>query len=151
HDVIELVQKKVSDELHQHFEESNNYKPQKADWLEGKWKGLRSKNATDSGKEPKTGVENALLKKVGEAISSVPDDFALHRKLNRFMDGRRAMVDNGQGVDWAMGEALAFGTLLEEGYVVRLSGQDCGRGTFTQRHAVLKDQVTEERYVPLNH
>jgi 2-oxoglutarate dehydrogenase E1 component len=81
----------------------------------------------------------------------VPKDFDLNPKLKRFIDGRKKAIDSGEGVDWAFGEALAFGTLLAEGDPVRLSGQDSGRGTFSQRHSVYIDQTTEERYVPLNH
>ena len=80
----------------------------------------------------------------------MPDDFKLHRTAKRFLDNRRKMIETGQGIDWAMGEALAFATLLKEGYKVRLSGQDVERGTFSQRHSVLFDQETEERYTPLN-
>ena len=83
--------------------------------------------------------------------SPIPKDFNIHRTVKRFLDNRRKMIETGNGVDWAFGEALAFGTLLKEGYKVRLSGQDVERGTFSQRHAVLFDQDTEKRYTSLNH
>ena len=81
----------------------------------------------------------------------MPKSFKLHRTLQRVLDARRKTIEEGQGIDWAMGEQLAFGTLLQEGFPVRLSGQDVQRGTFSQRHAVLVDQDNERRYTPLNH
>jgi 2-oxoglutarate dehydrogenase E1 component len=80
----------------------------------------------------------------------VPEDFNLHRTLRRLFDRKAEMMATGEGFDWATAEALAFGSLLLEGFPVRLSGQDSGRGTFSQRHSVLVDQVDEHRYVPLS-
>ena len=80
----------------------------------------------------------------------MPDGFNVHRTIQRFLDSRRKMTETGEGIDWAMGEALAIGSLVDEGHPVRLSGQDSERGTFSQRHSVLIDQETEARYVPLN-
>ena len=97
-----------------------------------------------------TGVDLAKLKEIGAKISKAPDGFNVHRTIQRFLDGRAKMIETGEGIDWAMGEALAFATLVDEGHRVRLSGQDCERGTFSQRHSVLIDQETEARYVPLN-
>ena len=92
------------------------------------------------------------LKKVGHAISHVPEDFHLHKTIQRqLMQTKRQMIETGEGIDWSTGEALAFGTLLDDGFPVRLSGQDSSRGTFSQRHSALVDQETEERYLPLNH
>ncbi len=91
------------------------------------------------------------LKEIGLSISSVPKEMNIHKTIQRFLENRRKMVETGEGIDWAMGEALAFGTLVTEGHRVRLSGQDCERGTFSQRHSVLIDQETETRYTPLNH
>jgi 2-oxoglutarate dehydrogenase E1 component len=88
---------------------------------------------------------------VGLAISRVPDDFAVNPKIARQLEAKRAMIETGEGIDWATGEALAFGTLLQEGHFVRLSGEDCQRGTFSHRHAVLIDQETQAEYTPLNH
>jgi 2-oxoglutarate dehydrogenase E1 component len=88
---------------------------------------------------------------MGKKLASVPKDFKVHRTIKRFLDHRRKMAETGKDIDWAMGEALAFGSLLEEGFRVRLSGQDVERGTFSQRHSVLFDQETEKRYTPLNH
>ena len=133
------------------YEAGQVYKPNKADWLDGRWAGMRP--ATELGDDPRrgqTGVDLDKLKEMGLKISSVPEGFNVHRTIPRFLDGRRKMIETGEGVDWAMGEALAFGSLVDENHRVRLSGQDCERGTFSQRHSVLIDQETEARYVPLN-
>ena len=91
------------------------------------------------------------LKDIGRKITKVPDGFRVHRTIQRFLENRAKAIDNGVGIDWATGEALAFCTLLQEGHHVRLSGQDCERGTFSQRHSVLIDQEDESRYTPFNH
>ena len=133
------------------YEAGQVYKPNKADWLDGRWAGMRP--ATELGDDPRrgqTGVDLERLKDIGLKISSVPDGFNVHRTIQRFLDGRRKMIETGEGIDWAMGEALAFGSLVDENHRVRLSGQDCERGTFSQRHSVLIDQETEARCVPLN-
>ncbi|RMF07671.1 MAG: 2-oxoglutarate dehydrogenase E1 component, partial [Alphaproteobacteria bacterium] len=91
------------------------------------------------------------LVQIGTAISRVPEDFNVHRTIQRFMTNRRKMIEEGKAIDWSLAEALAFGSLLLEGFRVRLSGQDSERGTFSQRHSVLYDQETEERFTPLNH
>jgi 2-oxoglutarate dehydrogenase E1 component len=98
-----------------------------------------------------TGVAIETLKDIGEKISAVPKGFHVHRTIQRFLDARAKAVKTGMGIDWTTGEALAFGTLLLEGTPVRLSGQDSERGTFSQRHSVLIDQETEDRYIPFNH
>src|SRR5206468_12579759 len=98
-----------------------------------------------------TAVPVGKLKMVGHAISTVPEGFHIHRTITRQLQAKAAMFETGEGIDWATAEALAFGTLLDEGYQVRLSGQDSSRGTFSQRHAALVDQENEERYLPLNH
>jgi 2-oxoglutarate dehydrogenase E1 component len=131
------------------LEASKSFKPNKADWLEGKWAGLEIASGDD--RRGTTAVEIAALKKVGMAITAVPDGFNIHKTLARNVANRRNMIESGEGIDWATAEALAFGTLQLEGFGVRLSGQDSGRGTFSQRHSVWHDQQTEERYVPLNH
>ncbi|WP_370156753.1 2-oxoglutarate dehydrogenase E1 component [Ferrovibrio sp.] len=131
------------------LEASKSFKPNKADWLEGKWSGLEIASGDD--RRGTTAVEIETLKKVGTAITTVPEGFNIHKTLARNVGNRRSMIEAGEGIDWATAEALAFGTLQLEGIGVRLSGQDCGRGTFSQRHSVWHDQQTEERYVPLNH
>ena len=134
--------------LENDFEAAKSYRPNKADWLEGEWKGFTI--ATSDDRRGKTAVALALLKEVGDALTRTPQDFNLNRKIVRQLEAKREAIEKG-GIDWATAEALAFGTLLSEGDCVRLSGLDSGRGTFSQRHAVLYDQETEARYIPLNH
>ncbi len=131
------------------FEAAKSYRPNKADWLEGVWKGFAVASGED--RRGTTAVELPLLKEVGAALTRVPQGFNVNRKIVRQLDAKRETIEKGEGIDWTTAEALAFGTLLAEGACVRLSGQDSGRGTFSQRHAVLFDQETEERYIPLNH
>ena len=90
------------------------------------------------------------MKEVGAALTTAPDGFPLHKTVGRLLDTKSQMFKSGEGFDWATAEALAFGSLLTEGYRVRLSGQDATRGTFSQRHSGLVNQDTEERYFPLN-
>jgi 2-oxoglutarate dehydrogenase E1 component len=123
--------------------------PNKADWLDGRWTGMETAPRGD--RRGATAVPEDTLKKIGYAISYFPENFHAHKTIARLMQAKRQMIDTGEGIDWATGEALAFGTLLAEGYMVRLSGQDSSRGTFSHRHAALVDQETEERYLPLNH
>ncbi|MBZ8135018.1 2-oxoglutarate dehydrogenase E1 component [Afifella sp. IM 167] len=137
-------------QLDEEFEVGQAYRPNKADWLDGAWSGLTTAKATDERRVGRTGMRLDRLKQIGAALTTAPEDFKLHRTIRRFLDNRRQMLETGEGIDWAMGEALAFGTLLSEGHKVRLSGQDVERGTFSQRHTVLYDQETEERYTPLN-
>ena len=148
----EQAVKMVSDftgRLESEFQAAKSYRSNKADWLEGQWAGL---GLPRGGGEPAaTAVSLELLKEVGAALTTVPAGFNLNPKIARQLSVRRAAIESGTGIDWATGEALAFGTLCAEGSFVRLSGQDTVRGTFAQRHAVLIDQETEGRYVPLNH
>ncbi len=133
------------------FDLADSYRPDKADWLGGKWKGLSTLQEEEEFKYYDTAVSIELLKEVGQAITTAPDDFVVHRKLLRQLTNKRSIIESGNGIDWATAEALAFGTLLCEGTPVRLSGQDSGRGTFSQRHSVLIHQEDESRYIPLNH
>src|SRR5437660_873383 len=133
------------------FEAGTSYKPNKADWLDGKWAGFKIGDAEEDPRRGVTGVDVAVLKDIGRKITKVPDGFRVHRTIQRFLDNRVKAIDTGVGIDWATGEALAFCTLLQEGRHVRLSGQDSERGTFSQRHSVLIDQEDESRYTPFNH
>jgi len=131
-------------------EASQSYKPNNADWLDGRWTGMKPAGATDEPRRGDTGVVIDTLKDIGRKITRVPDGFHVHRTIQRFLDARAKAIDTGEGIDWATGEALAFCSLLEEGHPVRLSGQDSERGTFSQRHSVLIDQENEDRYTPFN-
>ncbi len=133
------------------FEAGTGYKPNKADWLDGKWAGFKIADQEEDARRGITGVDVAELKEIGRKITKVPDGFRVHRTVARFLENRAKAIDSGVGLDWATGEALAFCTLLEEGHHVRLSGQDSERGTFSQRHSVLIDQEDESRYTPFNH
>ncbi len=135
--------------LEQEFDAGQSYKPNKADWLDGLWSGLRTADNADEQRRGKTAVPMKTLKEIGRKLSEIPEGFTAHRTIQRFMDNRAQMVQTGEGIDWAMAEAMALGALCLDGHKIRLSGQDCERGTFSQRHSVLYDQETEERYIPL--
>ncbi|MCK1388225.1 2-oxoglutarate dehydrogenase E1 component [Bradyrhizobium sp. 21] len=133
------------------LEAGSGYKPNKADWLDGKWAGFKIADQEEDARRGVTGVDIAELKDIGRKITKVPDGFRAHRTIQRFLENRSKAIDGGTGIDWATGEALAFCTLLRENHHVRLSGQDSERGTFSQRHSVLIDQEDESRYTPFNH
>ncbi|MFZ5789497.1 MAG: 2-oxoglutarate dehydrogenase E1 component [Pseudomonadota bacterium] len=135
-------------QLEEAFEAAKSFKPNKADWLEGAWSGIEIASGDDRRGETAMPIEE--LKEIGRALCTVPAGFNLNRKLVRQLEAKRHAIESGEGIDWATAEALAFGSLLIEGAPVRLSGQDCGRGTFSQRHAVLIDQESEDEYLPVN-
>jgi len=134
--------------LDQEFDAAKTYKPNKADWLDGKWSHLGLPNVEERGE---TAVPISRLREIGDRLTAIPESINVHKTLLRVLEGRREAVRSGQGLDWSTAESLAFASLLDEGFPVRLSGQDSNRGTFSQRHADVVDQVTEERYTPLNH
>ena len=136
--------------LEAEFESGQAYKPNKADWLDGAWSGLRSADNQDEQRRGKTAVPMKTLKEIGKKLTEVPKEFEPHRTIARFLENRRQAIEAGEGIDWSTAEALAFGAILLEGNPVRLSGQDSERGTFSQRHSVLYDQRDEGRYIPLN-
>ncbi|PZO81858.1 MAG: 2-oxoglutarate dehydrogenase E1 component [Mesorhizobium amorphae] len=137
--------------LEAEWEVGQAYKPNKADWLDGAWTGLRSADAQDELRRGKTAVPAKTLKEIGRKLTEVPEGFEVHKTIGRFLDNRRQAIETGEGIDWATGEALAFGSILLDGNPIRLSGQDSERGTFSQRHSVLYDQKDETRFIPLNH
>ena len=132
------------------LEAAQGYRANKADWLDGRWSGFKSAENADDPRRGHTGVELAELKQIGQKITALPPQFHPHKTLTRFLDNRKKAIETGSGIDWATGEALAFCSLLLDGHKVRLSGQDSERGTFSQRHSVLIDQETENRYTPFN-
>ncbi len=144
---VEQVRTDFRAMLDAEFEAADSYKPNKADWLDGKWSGIGF--AEDEARRGQTGVDIEVLRDVGRQITTLPGDFNAHRTVKRLLDRRQQMVEQGEGIDWGMAEHLAFGTLLRDKFPVRLSGQDVERGTFSQRHAVLIDQQSERRYTPL--
>jgi 2-oxoglutarate dehydrogenase E1 component len=133
------------------FSVATGYKANKADWLDGRWAGLKTAADQDDARRGVTGVNADRLKEIGLKLTKVPRSFTPHKTMQRVLDSRRKMIEEGAGIDWATAESLAYGTLLDDGYKIRLSGQDVQRGTFSQRHAVMIDQQTEKRYTPLNH
>src|SRR5277367_4552940 len=135
--------------LETEFEAAKSYRPNKADWLEGAWAGLEPAPHDDCRAD--TAVDAKMLRGLGRGLVTVPEGFRLNPKIARQLDAKRAAIASGNGIDWATGEALAIASLCAEGTHVRLSGQDCGRGTFSHRHAILIDQETEQRYIPINH
>jgi 2-oxoglutarate dehydrogenase E1 component len=134
--------------LDKEFDAGKAYKANKADWLDGKWKGLALPG--DEERKGKTGVAATKLLEIGRQITTVPERINAHKTVKRVIDNRRDAIEKGANIDWGTAEHLAFATLLDEGFPVRLSGQDSVRGTFTQRHSDVIDQVTEEHYTPLN-
>ncbi len=137
-------------QLEEAYQAAQSYKPNKADWLEGHWSGFKQAVSGEERQECATAVPEEELRRVGEALAHVPEGFDLNPKIARQLDQKRTMIESGEGIDWATGEALAFGSLLLEGNRIRLSGEDSQRGTFSQRHAVLVDQTNQNEYVPLN-
>jgi 2-oxoglutarate dehydrogenase E1 component len=137
-------------QLEAEFEAARSYLPNKADWFEGKWAGLhKPQEAITERRNVVTGVAEEILREIGGILTTVPAEIAVHKTLQRVIDGRREMFESGENFDWATAEALAFGTLLREDHPVRLSGQDSGRGTFSQRHSVWVDQNDGHKYIPL--
>jgi len=147
---IDSTIKSFTELLEGEFEAGQSYKPNKADWFAGRWSGLHAPADPETARRNvETGIEAKLFDALGRTLTTVPDSVKIHKTLARVIDAKREMFAKGEGFDWATGEALAFGSLLSEGYGVRLSGQDSGRGTFSQRHAVWVDQTDEHKYIPL--
>lgn len=135
------------------FDKAKEYKPSSREWLTAAWEGFKSPKelATEILPHEPTKIEESALKDLGKTISSWPEGFEVHKNLKRILNNRGKSIEKGEGIDWSTGEALAFGSLLSEGYHVRVSGEDVERGTFSQRHAVLHDQNSENTYTPLQH
>ena len=133
--------------LDEQFKSAKDYKPKIA-WFEGTWSAYKPEKGKD--KRGVTGADTNKLLKISEKINSSSDELNLHKTIVKILNNRKEAVKNGLNIDWSTAEALAFGSLLEEGYPVRLVGQDSGRGTFSQRHSVLRNQKDNSRYVPLN-
>jgi len=130
------------------FEAGKTFVAHKADWMDGQWQGIGQPDGEE--RRGETSVPAAKLADLGHRLTTIPNSVDMHKTLKRVIDGRREMITTGENIDWATAESLAFGSLLDEGFPVRLSGQDSVRGTFSQRHSGIIDQTTEARYVPLN-
>jgi len=142
--------KRFEDFLDAEFEAGKTFKADKADWLDGRWKGLGAEQAEDAAWRGQTAVPAEKLQDLGHRLTQIPNSVDIHKTLKRVIDGRRDAVTKGENIDWATAESLAFASLVDEGYNIRLSGQDSVRGTFSQRHSGITDQTTEQRYFPLN-
>ncbi|WP_431300841.1 2-oxoglutarate dehydrogenase E1 component [Tabrizicola sp. BL-A-41-H6] len=147
---IEDMKASFQARLNEEFEVGKNFKPNKADWLDGRWKNLATKDLNNY-QRGETWIKAETLAEIGTALTRVPEGFDLHKTVARQLEAKKEMFASGKGFDWATAEALAFGSLVTEGFPVRLSGQDATRGTFSQRHSAFVDQTTEERHYPLNH
>ncbi|MBY0355116.1 MAG: 2-oxoglutarate dehydrogenase E1 component [Rickettsiales bacterium] len=147
---LEAKQKSYRAFFDEQYELAKSFTPNNVNWLEGAWAGM-SKAEKGERADPDTGIAVELLKQYGKAMVQVPAEFHANKKLQRILQTREQAIADGKQLDWAAGEALAYASLLKEGHPVRLSGQDCGRGTFSHRHSVIVDQENEDRYVPLNH
>jgi 2-oxoglutarate dehydrogenase E1 component len=145
---IEDMKAKFQAHLNDEFEAGKNFKPNKADWLDGRWSHINKDG--DEYQRGQTSISDKTMADVGTALTTAPEDFNIHKTVTRQLDSKAKMFESGTGFDWATGEALAFGSLLTEGYPVRLSGQDATRGTFSHRHSAFVDQKNENRYYPLN-
>ncbi len=132
------------------FTGAASYKPNEADWFGGRWSGLHKPADPETARRNvETAIDRKLFDSLGRTLTTVPADLPIHKTLQRVIDAKRQMFETGEGFDWSTAEALAFGSLVTEGYGVRLSGQDSGRGTFSQRHAIWICQQTERKYIPL--
>lgn len=140
----ELLQKSLDSSKQQSKTKVNRF-------MEGSWSGLRLASADDFDASPETGVKKETLLALGEKICSLPGDRTFFSKITRLFEDRKQMLKEPGRLDWAMGELLAYATLLNEGHPVRISGQDVERGTFSHRHAVVRVEDSEEQYVPLSH
>ncbi len=145
-DLIDYINK-FKNLLDDQYKNAKNYKP-KIEWFEGTWSAYKPEKGKD--KRGVSGSDINKLLKISEKINSTPSDLNLHKTIIKILNLRMESVKKGSGIDWSTAEALAFGSLLEEGYPVRLVGQDSGRGTFSQRHSVLRNQIDNSRYIPLN-
>lgn len=139
-----------NEQLEAAYQGAQTFKPNKADWLEGHWTGIKPVGSEDIEQLHPTAVPLETLREIGAALTRVPSDFNVNPKIARQLEAKKQAIESGEGIDWATGEALAFGALMLEGHRVRLSGEDVQRGTFSHRHAVLIDQQTQAEYIPLN-
>ena len=139
--------KNFKDLLDDQYKNAKDYKP-KIEWFEGTWSRYKPEKGKD--KRGATGSDLKILKEISNKINTIPEKMNIHKTISKIMENRKLSVISGKKIDWSTAEALAFGTLLEEGYPVRLVGQDSGRGTFSQRHSVLRNQIDNSRYIPLN-
>ena len=133
--------------LEDEFNSSKNYKSE-LKWFDGVWS--RFKPGLGKDKRGVSGVDKKVIIETGKKISAVPKNFSVHKTLKKILEQKQNMFSGEEPIDWSTAESLAFATLLLDGFSVRLSGQDSARGTFSQRHSVLRNQENHDRYIPLN-
>lgn len=149
---IKSLEESFKDRLEENLEKSKEIeKAHISSFLEKTWFDIRRATPKDFQQSPDTGVKAEILKDIATKISDVPQDKKLFRKIVKLQQERRQMVEKKDAIDWGMAELLAYGSLLKENIPIRLSGQDTERGTFSHRHAVMKVENSEEKYIPLNH
>lgn len=146
---VEEIKQFTLDSYEKDLKESKTYVKKESDWLASRWEGFKGPSQLSRIRE--TGVDIELLRKIGITAGTVPENFKLHRQMVKIFKSRKEKAEKGEGIDWGTAEAMAIGSLLLEGNHVRITGQDVQRGTFSHRHAVVKDQDTEAEYTPLNH
>ena len=145
---IEDMKASFQSYLNTEFEAGKDYKPNKADWLDGRWSKMNRHG--EEYQRGKTAITKKRFNEIGSALTRLPEAWNTHRTISRILDVKSKMISSGENIDWSTGEALAFGSLQIEGFPIRLSGQDCTRGTFSHRHSGILDQNTGEKFYPLN-
>lgn len=153
-DLTEAEHKKLVDDfytfLDAEFDAAKDFESKAPDWLDGVWTGITQPSMDDEKRRGATGVPLETLKDIGTKITTVPNSVNIHKTLKRIIKARADKVEAGRDIDWGLAEHLAFGSIVLEGHPIRLSGQDTERGTFSQRQSHFIDQVSEEKYTPLN-
>ncbi len=144
---IEIKKQEFKKFLENEFNASKNYKSE-LKWFDGVWS--RFKPGLGKDKRGVSGVDKKIIIETGKKISKIPKNFSVHKTLRKILEQKEKMFTENAPIDWSTAESLAFGTLLIDGFSVRLSGQDSARGTFSQRHSVLRNQENHDRYIPLN-
>ena len=148
---LETITNNFKQLLETEFNESKKVKTSKVrEFMESTWKGFKRQRLASMLETENTTYSVDKLKNIAKVVSTVPENVQFVRKAERILQGRAKMVFETNTLDWGMAENLAYGSLLEEGFNVRISGQDVERGTFSHRHAVLRDEVSEERINLLN-
>ena len=148
-DEADAIRDEMTRLLDESFKVAENYKPNNADFLQGVWQDMKVAESEEKPRRGNTSIDDKTYKIIGDALTTYPEDFNIHSKLKRFIETREKMFETGDGFDWSTAEAIAFASLVYQKFGVRLSGQDCGRGTFSQRHAKMYDQTDGHIYQPL--
>lgn len=143
---LEDIKSNIKELMDRCYQEATLDKFDYKDWIPARWENFK---VTKYSAPMNTGIKLDKLRNIGEKIFNIRKDFNVHPQLRKIYDQRLQTVREGKGIDWATAEALAWANLLEEGYTVRLTGEDCERGTFSHRHAVLHDQVNGSKYIPI--